>query len=78
MPTEYQRWDRNGADAALIVKEYIAGRAHIGRFSNFIAGRREWLEKYKPDRLKRNFKKTIERYEAWKRGGKRCIVLFKI
>lgn len=70
MPRANQRWDRNGADAALIVKEYIAGRAHIGRFTQFIAGRQEWLEKYQPDRLKQNYKKTINRYEARKRGGK--------
>ena len=64
-----ERWKRNGTDAATIVKEYIAGRAHRGRLQEFLRGRREWLDRYQEETLKRQFRNTIDRYEAWRRGG---------
>lgn len=65
-----KRWDRNGPDAATIVKEYIAGRAKKKKFKNWIEGRKEWLDLYKYDTLKRNFCSTVKRYKKWKLGGK--------
>lgn len=64
------RFDRNGADAATIVREYRAGRCAIGRFQEFLKGRQEWLQKYNHDTLKANYRKAITRYEKWLKGGK--------
>ena len=69
MPT-YVRWDRFGSDAATIVREYIAGRARRGRFQEFLAGRSEWLNRYRVGTLKKNYRLTIERYEQWRAGSK--------
>lgn len=63
------RWNRNGEDAALIVKEYRAGRCVRDRFSEFVKGRREWLSRYKADTLEKNYCKTIDRYLKWLAGG---------
>lgn len=65
------RWDRNGADAATIVKEYRAGRCRRGRFQDFIRGRQEWIGpgRYNAETLKRQYRNTIDRYERWVAGG---------
>ena len=66
------KWRPFGPDAATIVKEFRAGRCTENGFDKFIEGRTEWLDpsRYKEDTLRRNFKKTIARYKAWKAGGK--------
>ena len=66
---QYQRWDRNGPNAATIVKEYRAGRCTKGRLQDFLRGRQEWLEGYNEVTLRRNYQNTIQRYENWLAGG---------
>ena len=69
-----KNFDRNGEDAAVIVREFKAGRCHKSRFEQFLQGRLEWLNRYKRDTLKRNYKRVIERYESWLRGGKEITI----
>ena len=68
------RWDRDGPDAATIVKEYRAGRARRNQFQAFLAGRREWLQCYKENTLFKNYQKVIDRYKDWRAGSKLCLM----
>ena len=72
------RWRQNGPDAAVIVKEHIAGRAELGQLQRFLAGRREWLDRYSEETIKRQYRNTIKRYKRWQNGGKSLLDIVSV